>query len=56
MTFIQLLILVSINAILEYFLIKWEIKSNIDLFYALNHRQVDKELKKYENIFNEHRF
>lgn len=47
MTNFQIFILILFNAFIEHFLIKWEIQYNIDLFYALNKRQVDKELSSY---------
>lgn len=34
--------------VLEYFIVKWEIKSNINLFYALHQQEVIKVLNKHK--------
>ena len=49
MSLIDLLIFVIISIPVEYFVIKFEIKSNINLFYDLHRKQIERELKNFKD-------
>lgn len=48
MIFLYVFIIFIIFSILEYFIIKFEIWYNKELFYALHMNQIEKELKRIE--------
>lgn len=45
---IEFIFFFIIFLVLDYFIIKWQIKSNIDLFYALHQQEVIRVLNKYK--------
>lgn len=48
MEILGFIIIFFVYAVIDYYITKFQIKKNIDLFYALHQVLVDKELKKYE--------
>lgn len=50
MYFFQLIIIFIVISILDYFIVKLEIKQNIDLFYDLHKNKVNKILNKSDKL------
>lgn len=48
MEILGFIIIFFVYVVIDYYITKFQIKKNIDLFYALHQVLVDKELKKYE--------
>lgn len=48
MEILGFIIIFLVYAVIDYFITKYQIKKNIDLFYALHQVLVEKELKKYD--------
>lgn len=43
---VEIVISFFIFGIIEYLIVKFEIKQNIDLFYALHYKEVERQIKK----------
>ena len=48
MEILGFIIIFLVYAVIDYYITKYQIRKNIDLFYSLHQVLVDKELKKYD--------
>ena len=48
MEILGFIIIFLVYAVIDFYITKYQIKQNIDLFYSIYQELIEKELKKYE--------
>lgn len=48
MEILGFIIIFLVYAVIDFYITKYQIRKNIDLFYSIHQELIEKELKKYE--------
>lgn len=48
MEILGFIIIFLVYAVIDFYITKYQIKQNIDLFYSIHQELIEKELKKYD--------